>query len=57
MSKLLAAVVAAMFALGSVSGFAADDMKKDGAKKEMKKADKAKKPAKPKKEMKKADKK
>ena len=44
MSKLFAAVVAALFALGTVSAFAADDMKKDAkkedAKKEAKKDDK-----------------
>ena len=32
MSKLFAAVFAAMFALGTVSVFAADDMKKDAKK-------------------------
>jgi pentapeptide MXKDX repeat protein len=38
MSKLFAAIFAAMFALGTVSVFAADDMKKDAPKKdEMKK--------------------
>ena len=50
MSKLLAAIVAAMFALGTVSVFAAD------AKKEEKKADAPKAEAK-KEEAKKADKK
>ena len=40
MSKLLAAIFAAMFALGTVSAFAADkkdEMKKEGKKDEMKK--------------------
>jgi Ni/Co efflux regulator RcnB len=37
MSKLLAAIFAAMFALGTVSVFAADDMKKDAKKDEPKK--------------------
>ncbi len=38
MNKLLAALFAGMFALGTVSVFAADDMKKkDGDKKEAKK--------------------
>jgi len=37
MSKLIAAVIAAMFALGTVSVFAADDMKKDAKKEEPKK--------------------
>jgi hypothetical protein len=37
MSKLLAAVIAAMFALGTTSIFAADDMKKDAKKDEPKK--------------------
>ena len=41
MSKLLAAVLAAMFALGTVSVFAAD-AKKDEPKKEAKKDDKKK---------------
>ena len=41
MSKLIAVLVAAMFGLGSVAGFAADSMKKD----EMKKDEKAAKPA------------
>lgn len=41
MSKLFAAIFAAMFALGTVSVFAAD--KKDEAKKEMKKGDDKKK--------------
>lgn len=52
MSKLLATLVVAMFALGTVSGFAAEakkdepkkeakkDVKKDDAKKDAKKADK-----------------
>lgn len=44
MSKLLAAIFAAMFALGTVSVFAAEEMKKDAkkdeAKKEAKKDDK-----------------
>ena len=39
MSKLFAAVFAATFALGSFSAFAADDMKKDTAKKEATKVD------------------
>jgi Ni/Co efflux regulator RcnB len=34
MSKLLAALVAAMFALGTVSGFAADAAKSDTTKKD-----------------------
>jgi len=37
MSKLFAAVFAAMFALGTVSVFAADDMKKDTKKEDAKK--------------------
>ncbi len=37
MSKMLAAIVAAMFALGTTSAFAADEMKKDAAKTEAKK--------------------
>jgi len=37
MSKLFAAVFAAMFALGSLASFAADAPKKDDAKKEAKK--------------------
>ena len=37
MSKLFAAILAAMFALGSVAAFAADDMKKDAKKEEPKK--------------------
>jgi hypothetical protein len=37
MSKLLAAIFAAMFALGTVSVFAADDVKKDAKKEEPKK--------------------
>ncbi len=36
MSKLLAAVVAAVFAIGSVSAFAAEEMQKDEMKKEQK---------------------
>lgn len=43
MSKLLAAIFAAMFALGTVSAFAAaDDKKKGEPKKEAKKDDKKK---------------
>ena len=39
MSKIFAAVIAAMFTLGTVSVFAADDMKKDSAKKDAPKAE------------------
>ena len=39
MSKIFAAVIAAMFTLGTVSVFAADDMKKDAPKKDAPKAE------------------
>src|SRR6195256_4828541 len=41
MNKLIAVLVAGMFGLGSAAGFAADSMKKDDAKTEAKKEEKA----------------